>query len=290
MSNIQFVKDYRDNEELRGSFNELAKNTFGLDFEDWYQNGYWKDNYNPHSIVVDGKVVANVSVNLTDFIWKGERKRLIQLGTVMTEEAYRKKGYIRMIMEEIQKEYAGKVDGIYLFANNEVLDFYPKFGFKRAQQYEYVKTQEIQTKATVEQILMKDKAAWDMLEQKIKANEHSCAFDMIENSALNMFYITKFMQENVFYEASMDAYIVAEVEEDELIIDMVIAKEDVDLNRAAEAFGRDIKKVKLGFTPKDTTGFTMQEVDQDDSMLFVKGEGLADFTEEKLTFPLLAHA
>ena len=61
---MQIIKKYRDKEELRKSFNELAKKTFGLNFEDWYQNGFWGDNYNPYSIVMDGRIVANVSVNM----------------------------------------------------------------------------------------------------------------------------------------------------------------------------------------------------------------------------------
>ncbi len=32
-------KSYRDNDLLRESFNILAQETFGLYFEDWYQNG-----------------------------------------------------------------------------------------------------------------------------------------------------------------------------------------------------------------------------------------------------------
>ena len=38
----------RDNEQIRRSFNELAQKTFGLSFEQWYQNGYWGDSYIPH--------------------------------------------------------------------------------------------------------------------------------------------------------------------------------------------------------------------------------------------------
>ena len=53
---MKIVKDYRDNKELRDSFNELAKEVFNLSFEKWYQNGFWKENYNPVSIVIEGKV------------------------------------------------------------------------------------------------------------------------------------------------------------------------------------------------------------------------------------------
>ena len=71
------IKNYKDNEALRHSFNKLANKTYGLDFEDWYQNGYWGEKYNPYSIVKDGEVIANVSVNITDMMWNGMRKHFI---------------------------------------------------------------------------------------------------------------------------------------------------------------------------------------------------------------------
>lgn len=119
---MELIKNYRDNETLRKSFHALAMKTYGLDFEDWYENGYWGEAYTPYSIVEAGRIVANVSVNTTDFILDGSRKHFIQLGTVMTDEAYRKRGYGRRLMEEVEKDYAGKTDGIYLFANDSVLD------------------------------------------------------------------------------------------------------------------------------------------------------------------------
>ena len=54
----------------------------------------------------------------------------------MTDEKYRNRGLIRQIMEEIDKDYSEIVDGIFLFANDEVLDFYPKFGFQKSGEYE----------------------------------------------------------------------------------------------------------------------------------------------------------
>ena len=79
----EIIKNYRDNEQLRHSFNELAMKTFDIDFEDWYQNGYWTDRYNPHSIVIDGKVVANVSVNTTVFeiVYKNKQACIQRLRT-----------------------------------------------------------------------------------------------------------------------------------------------------------------------------------------------------------------
>ncbi|MBO5279574.1 MAG: hypothetical protein J6B06_08835 [Lachnospiraceae bacterium] len=220
------------------------------------------DKYNPYSAVIDGKVVANVSVNKTDFLWDGKVRHFVQLGTVMTDEAYR----------------------------NSVLNFYPKFGFKAAKQYEYVKEVSGDRECMVEQIPMKEKAAWDEFEKLIQTGKHGCAFDMTGNTELNMFYISKYMKNNVYYHKAADTYVVAEIEGDELIINMVISEKEPDLNSLAEAFGGGIRKVRLGFTPKDAAGFRVRELDQDDTVLHVKGNGFAGFEEAKLMFPLLAHA
>ena len=132
----QILKGYRDDDTLRGSFDRLARRTFDLTFEDWYQNGFWGDDYIPYSVVIDGAVAANVSVNRTNFVLDGETKRFIQLGTVMTDERYRNRGLIRRLMTEIDRDFAGQADGVYLFANDSVLDFYPKFGFRWAAETE----------------------------------------------------------------------------------------------------------------------------------------------------------
>lgn len=287
---MEIIKNYRDDDMLRASFNELAKKTFGINFEDWYQNGYWTDRYNPYSVVADGKVAANVSVNKTDFLWDGKVCHFVQLGTVMTDEAYRNRGFIREIMKEIDKDCLEYADGIYLFANNSVLDFYPRFGFKAAKQYEYTKEISGSGERTVERVPMKDKAAWDKMEQLIRTGNHGCAFDMTGNSELNMFYISKYMKEDVYYHKESDTYVVAETEAGELVINMVISGEEPDLNCLAEAFGGGIHKVKLGFTPKDTAGFSVGELNQDDTVLYIRGAGFEGFEKAKLMFPLLAHA
>ena len=85
---------------------------------------------------MDGEVVSNVSVNACNMNYKGKEVKLIQLGTVMTDTDHRGKGYARMLMEEVMKDYEGKVDGMYLFANDSVLEFYPRFGFMEGKEYQ----------------------------------------------------------------------------------------------------------------------------------------------------------
>ena len=137
MAELTFYKDYKNNEELRKSFNDLATLVFGLSFEDWYQKGYWNNRYIPFSYVEEEKVIANVSVNLLDFVIEGEKKRAIQIGTVMTYPAYRNRGLAASLLNKVLKEYENQYDYFYLFANQNVLGFYPKFGFTAVDEYQF---------------------------------------------------------------------------------------------------------------------------------------------------------
>ena len=69
-----------------------------------------------------------------------------------------------------------------------------------------------------------------------------------------------------------------------------VSKNEVDLEDVIKAFGQEVKQVVLGFTPKDKTGYTMQEVQEEDTTLFVKGNAFAGFDKEQVRFPTLAHA
>ena len=64
----------------------------------------------------------------------------------------------------------------------------------------------------------------------------------------------------------------------------------MDLDDVIKAFGAEIKQVTLGFTPKIKSGYTEKEVQEEDTTLFVKGDGFVAFNGEKVMFPTLAHA
>ena len=286
----EFMKLDRTNENLRKSFNELAVKTFGLDFEDWYQNGYWKENYLPYVCVKDDKVVANVSVSPMGFELSGKQVKLIQLGTVMTEEIERNQGLIRKIMEKIEKDYQDKADGIFLFANDEVVNFYPKFGFEAGKEYLYSKTVQItETKSTV-MVPMDKKEHWNKLEDIMKKSICQSSMEQKNGAELVMFYVTKFMQENVFYIESQNAYVIAEVDGEVLDLQQVFAEKEIDLDEIISAFGEEIKKVTLGFSPLETKGWEVSELKEEDTTLFVKGKIFDEFEKEAVRFPALSHA
>jgi hypothetical protein len=88
MTSFAMVHDYKKNDDLRKSFNELAQRIFGIDFEVWYQGDYWNDNYICYSYTDHGRVIANVSVNTLQLVVNGQRINALQIGTVMTHPDY----------------------------------------------------------------------------------------------------------------------------------------------------------------------------------------------------------
>ncbi len=285
--NFIIVKNYRTNDTLRASFNKLTNETFGFDFNDWYNNGYWNDNYIPYSIIIDNEIAANVSVNIMNFNDNGIIRHFIQLGTVMTKPEYRNKGLIRILMNEIENDYPD-VDGTFLFANDEVLEFYKKFGFTEANEYQYSKNVTITNEASAVKAPMNDKSDWDKVKAAIDESTPNGAFEFVGNSDLNMFYLSSFMRESVYKIG--DSIVIADKDGGELTIHGVFSKEPADLESVINAFGSEVKTVKLCFTPKNTIGYTLTLYKEEDCTLFVKGEALTNFSSERKIFPTLSHA
>lgn len=286
---VTIVKDYRNNPQLRASFNRLAKATFGLDFEPWYQNGFWTENYNPYSVVLNGEVVANVSVNRTDMVIGGKRRKLYQLGTVMTDEAHRNRGYIRAIMEQIERDTAD-ADGVYLFGGDNVLAFYPKFGFVQGTEHIYTRAAAQSGECTMERVMMDGPEGWERLRKAMAKNEFETACTMIDNPQLIFFYAAQFMQDCVYHDEKMDAWAIAEIEDGGLMLHNVFAPAGVQLSEVIAAFGGGVKQVTLGFAPKDPAGFDCEEYHEEDCTFFVKGAAFDDFARRKLRIPSLSHA
>lgn len=284
---MQLIHDYRNDEGLRKSFNELAVKVFGLDFENWYKNGFWQDNYTPYSIVEDGKVVSNVSVNTCNMNYRGKIVRLIQLGTVMTDPEYRGRGYARILMEQIIKDYEDKVDGIYLWGNDSVVDFYPKFGFKSSEEYQFSKAVDNTGAQRAEPVPMSSKTDWDKMVSLLENRPQNSAFYMVGNTGLYMFYLSQFMQESVF-RIGPDDYAIAEIDGYTLLLHTIIG--DADIDQVIAAFGSAIKRVVLCFTPNETAGFKKSICEEEDRNFFVRGRFFEETNGDEYMFQEISHA
>lgn len=313
-TDIKIIKNIRDDAALRSSFNRLAEKTFGLNFENWYQNGYWKDNYIPYAAVREGQVIANVSVNPMTFSEKGILHHYIQLGTVMTDPAFRGQGLCRLLMDAVEKDWADRVESIYLFANDTVLDFYPRFGFQRVQESRFFAPLSacIPDRPAVP-VPMTDPENRAALEKAILSGVPQGSFDMVGNPGLILFYASQFLTENVWYLPAHDAWVIAEAEGDTLLLDAIFAPRPLDPQEAAAALlagpfhdrysvsPGSLSRLECGFTPfgadgadarfaENRSAWEIRPLENDDDALFVKGSLTKIFSQEKKRFPTLSHA
>ena len=292
---MELVSDYMRDDTLRHALNDLTKRTFGFDFEAWVTGGYFEGDYIPYSFIEDGKIIANVSANKMTFLQNGVERNYIQIGTVMTDEAYRRQGLAKKLMEHVVKQYKDDCDGFYLFANLDAVDFYNKCGFSKETEYRYsVKDEFCMGKSTGE-IFMPVNTADEQMKQKymdmVRCSAVNSSLEQINKFGLQMFYTAD--MENVYYAKDIDCFIVAETEENTLLLQSIICENQVALSDVLQRVRGEYHKCQLGFV-LDLKDMDMCEAEKydgsDDYRLFYFGEQLKSIEKEKLYFPKLSHA
>jgi len=292
---FRFIQNYQDDPDLRESFQQLTRKIYGFDFENWYQSGYWKDNYQPYSAAIGDRIVANVSVNPMVFSLNGEERRWVQIGTVMTDPEYRGQGLSRRLMEWVLSEWQEKCDMIFLFANDSVLDFYPRFGFVPRTEYQAVK--QISPSDSTLQVRHMDLS--DPQEQQLLYALAQNTFpqeklSMLRNGNLILFYCRCFSRwdigTHVYHIPELNAAAIAEYDGDTLILYDVFAQQEISLDEVIAALAKpEIRKVEPTFLPKDPAGWELSPYHAEDTTLFTLGKDGERFASEPLRFAELSH-
>jgi GNAT superfamily N-acetyltransferase len=287
-----FIKDYKDNVLFRKSYNALTQKTYGFDFEQWYQTGNWGSGYVPYSLLDGENIVANVSASIIDCLVLGENKRYIQIGTVMTDSTYRNQGLAQYLMEKVIKEWKDKCDMLYLFANDSVLNFYPKFGFTTVNEYQCSNTITNDNEIIVaEKLEMSLDYSRELVVEKINNSISMSKLTILKNAGLVMFYCTSFMSDNVYYLRDQDVIVIAELEGDKLYLQDIFSPSEVDVDNIIKALtNKEVKTVIFGFTPNDISSCCMNLLKEDNTTLYVMKDKEDLFQNNKLMFPVLSHA
>lgn len=290
-----FVTDYRKDDCLRKGFNELTQAVYKFDFENWYRNGFWDDSCIPYSLLDGDKMVANVTVNKINFSLQGATKQFVQLGTVMTHPDHRNCGLSRFLMDRVLTEFRNNCDMIYLFANDTVLDFYPKFGFVSVDEYQAVR--EVTGSRHVGEVKKLDldvQSDLVLFEQFVRSAAPVSQLSMLDNLGLIMFYCKYFslfcLEQSIYYLPDEEAVVIAVHEGEVLIIYDIFASRKTDLDRIIDLVANgDTQKVILKFMPDEVDGFDFVIAKEDDLTLFVENNKAGLFEENKLMFPILSH-
>jgi predicted N-acetyltransferase YhbS len=273
METLVFEKGYKDNVALRNSFNELALQTFGIEFETWYQHGFWTEKYQPYSYIDQGKVVANVSVNLLNLVINGECVKAVQIGTVMTHPDYHHKGLSRKLMEIVLEDFK-HVDLIYLFANQTVLDFYPKFGFNAVDEVQYLMNYDFKP-MDQSGITKLDGTNQEDLSFIYSLAENRKSVSRIfgtEGSAeLLMFYCIMVFSQDLYFFEDEKALVIFQQEDDMIHLYDIVSTEEVKLQSIINQIAsQETRKIVFHFHVENQELLLWDEKYQSSNVLFVK--------------------
>ncbi|MBD3401990.1 GNAT family N-acetyltransferase [candidate division GN15 bacterium] len=291
MADYQITYDYRDNRELRAMYVDYARSVFsGADFAEWSRLGFWTDRYDPHSIVIDNQIVANVSAARIDLIVEGEVFSGIQLGAVGTREAYRGRGLSRVLMEHVVAKYRDDVDTMFLFANDGVTDFYPRFGFQSYQESLLESTVQLSGPAPAARRI-------DITQEADRALVRRLTSERIDIThrfgARNYGYVTAWhllnpFAEKAWYVADDDALVILSEDDRQINVWEVITTRAIDLMTLLPkaARGRGSRVVRYHFPPDQYSFSYDRLVRPVDSTLFVLGR--FPIRNEPFKFPVTA--
>lgn len=288
---MERIYNYMKNDEYRHKLNDLTEKTFGFSFEDWVKNGYFEGDYIPYSYLEEGKIICNVSANRMDFLQNGSVKHYIQIGTVMTDESYRRRGLAEKLLRYVVEQYEGKCDGIYLFGDLSALGFYKKAGFGQLKEYRYLLRDGAVSCAAVSGFVPVQETQRMQYLEMVRHGAVYSALEQTNKFGLQLFYTAS--MENVYYHPLLDCFVVLEKEGNTLILQSVICKEKLPLQTIIAQLGNDYDRLMLGFAPlkEEQTLFIAEVYDGgEDYRLFYRGEQLESIEKEKLYFPQLSHA
>ncbi|EHT9919471.1 GNAT family N-acetyltransferase [Listeria monocytogenes] len=290
--NYEMISDYKDNKMYRDSFNKLAESTFDINFEEWFRSGFWNDKYVCYSYIDNNEVISNVSINKMNLIYQGENYSALQIGTVMTHPNYRGQGLAKNLLNHVIAKYEDQYDFLYLFANDTVLDFYPKFGFERIEESSFtVDACNLKKRASKLKKLNPDNKTDFQLISRIVSKRASLSniLDVKESEDLLMFYVLIALKNELYYLEKLDVIVLMEQEGTDLYVLDILSTKKLDVVEVLSYLStKKIETIHLLFTPEKSKYIDAAYIIETEDMLFVRPNVLT--SENYFLFPATSHA
>ncbi|SHF41467.1 GNAT family N-acetyltransferase [Pedobacter caeni] len=292
-------KVYSGLEELKQhflSFNELYDICLDGDYEPWYGMGYWDNTFIPFFIVQDNKVIANVSLSPMVMVLQGQSHHVLQISAVMTHPAFRGQGLSRYLMKHVMSHFSEQYEFIYLFANEEVLDFYPKFGFVRLDESSFRLKDLTDFEAMSSdwrKLSIQNREDKNLLERFAKDHRLlSKTLSFEPNSCLSTYHFILQFEDSLYYSETRDCLVLMEFEEEDLKIYDVFSIRPFKLEELIPTLIKTkTKEISFFFVPDTDFGGKL-EVERDpfdDDALYVYPEHKKHLFIENFVFPITSH-
>lgn len=286
----RLIENYRGSKNYVNKYFQFISVIFpSISFSEWHEKGFWTDKYIPVSLLNDDRIVSSASIALMDIIINDNKYKAAQIGAVGTLPEYRRQGLSRQLMEHILDRYKEKVDFFFLYANDMVLNFYPKFGLRNVKENIFIS----------ESIPSREKSGVRKL-NITKSEDYSLLLDLLQNrkpitkifgaenySFITMWHILNLYRKNIFYLEEVNAIFVKKESGDTLHILEIFFTELFELEKALPKLieSDSIKQIKFYFPP-DQLNYQFQKIVEEDIGLFILGD--VDLANMHFRFPTTA--
>ena len=266
--------------EYQRRLNHLLKDIF-FDFQFWYDLNLWDENYESYSIMEGEEIVSNICVYKTQVLLKGQPHLALSVGAVATREDFRGKGLSRRLMEHIIKKYDGTP--MFLYADDEVLGFYPKFGFRRVYEKQPVANCVVDNEPNPVQLSYDDPKVEHYLFNRAQFSQ---ALDCLNTGSINMFHVhLGYLKDSLFEIPELNTLLIAKQTGAILKLNGVFSlKPILFADLLARLPFANVERIEFGFMPYwPDLQYVMER--QEMSPLFVRGLAcdLGDFKFPELS-------
>lgn len=244
-----------------------------IGFRRWAQYGGWDERYTVFALAEGERLIASASLNRMDLVLNGKQVRGFQLGAVGTLPEYRNRGLQRQVLERLLAHTAAD-DLVFLFANHHVLDFYPRFGFRRAREWLFRAEHHALPAGAPLRTLDLDSADDRALLRRVAAAAEpvTTLFGARDYGALILWYWCNFYRNGLRYAPEHDAIFVIDQSKTLLrIYDIVSAGPLEVASYLPRLIDAPINELEFGFTPTRFWPSAHPRADYTDSPLFVRG-------------------
>jgi GNAT superfamily N-acetyltransferase len=275
--------------ELHEAFMRYVPRVFpSICFRHWYELGGWDPGYRAFAIFDGDEIVANASLQRMDVLVAGARTNAWQFGAVGVLPDWRGRGLQRQLMTHVL-EQIDRRDLVFLFANEDVLDFYPQFGFRRVTEWLFGDDARIEPAPSALRRLSVASADDRALLAHLASQTQPVTerFGAADYGSVLLWYWTNFHEHDFYYHAGDEAIVIAEEDEEVLRILDVVAQRPIELaSYFSQLATRPTQHVEFAFTPERHYPQATPLWEYMESPLFVLGD--FSLPAEPFKFPVLA--
>jgi hypothetical protein len=182
----------------------------------------------PFALFENGRALSILNATSSTLLLGDHRIRAVQFGTVATDPQFRHRGLSRRLIQEVINQYRATADLFFLYANDSVLDFYPKLGFERVEETQFILPLKPQTGNRLRKLDPKvpadRKLIFNRFDRRIPLSG-VCGID--DYRLLAKWYALTFFAENLWYRQDADVLLVASAEDSRILIQDVVTPNPV---------------------------------------------------------------